>query len=461
MDASSNTDALVAAGFISPGNSNPGTPKERPTSITSPNATITLPSVTKFVKGANSPSLIDFSDSELPPISLKMLPDEGPPGLSLPLDQGEAILPPFSTSIPRINEELLRLQQEVQRAALARDKEALASLLDKEKEIVELRAHIEAHKAAHMLEIEALKGEIESHKKELSGKPKFEDSPNASANAKILQETVEAFKKTDVAREQFIDYLNGQLQEFRHSPRNHPYPPGPPDNLHVYGAPQENKIVKDMKALEQRHQITQGAFFEHMDRTIAFQNSTNATISNLQRKLTISQTQIKVLKEQFSLAQKLKEEVEYLKNKNATIENNLDEAIAVNSHLTRELETFQTENADLKNKLAVFETENANLKGKLRENNDKLQRSSEKMTKMEKERKTSNNVLHRRGLHVEVMQNTIENLEADKHRLERAAAARSKFDTGPDINEKAAPGLRPSATPFTPSNMKSPDPFEE
>ncbi|RVD88773.1 uncharacterized protein DFL_002947 [Arthrobotrys flagrans] len=368
-----------------------------------------------------------------------MLPPEGPPNLSSLPDRGDSTSPLFSTIIPRINEELLRLQNKVQEAS---------------------RDRIDAQKIAHILEVEALQEEIETQKKELSRRATVKETPQANANAKLLQDTVEAFKRTDAAREQYIDYLNGQLQECRRGSKHGHHPAGPSAGVQVHGAPLEDKMAKDMEALDQRHRITQAAFFEHMDRTVDYQNTSNANVADLQRQLEISKTEIKVLKEQSSLADKLKEEVESLQKMNASVENNLDDAIAVNSHLTYELETFQTDNADLKSKLAAFETENARLKGQLQENTEKLQKSSEKMTRLEKERKTSSNVLHRRGLHVEVLKNTVENLEADRHRLERAAAARAKFDIQPGTNGNSVPELRPNATPFTPSNIKNTDPSE-
>ncbi|KAK6520844.1 hypothetical protein TWF506_001087 [Arthrobotrys conoides] len=447
-------DVLVAAGFISSDSSSLDAPQRQNLTISSPDHIITLQPISNLPTGAQSPPLIEFSDSELSKFAPEMSPADGPsstPGLT---DHGDAYgaSPPFSTIIPRINQELLRLQSEVQQASSARDKEALASLAAKEREITELRTQIDDHKSTHMLEVQALKEEIEAQKQELTHRENVNDTPDA--DKKMLQETVETFKSIDKAREQFIDYLNGQLQECREGPRHQPYHTGP------HGAPRENNMAKDMKALEERHSITRSAFFEHMNKTVIFQNSRNATISDLQRKLRFSETQINVLKEQLSLTQKLKDEIDSLKRTNTTVENNLDDAIAVNSHLTNELETFQAENADLRNKLAACETENARLKDKLQDNTEKMQKSSEKMTKMEKERKTSSNVLHRRGLHVEVMQNTIENLEADKLRLERAAAARAKFDTGTTTNENTAPGLRPNAVPFTPTSTQKPDPGE-
>ncbi|KAF3231043.1 hypothetical protein TWF191_007765 [Orbilia oligospora] len=389
---------------------------------------------------------------ELSKFASKMSLADGASSLPGPLDQGDSAPHPFSTIIPRINEELLRLQNEVQQASSARDKEAMASLAAKEKEIAELRTKIDAQKSVHIVEVQALKKEIEIRKRELSSKTNINDT--SDANKKILQETFEAFKKTDDAREQFIDYLNGELQEYRRGPRHQTYQTG------SHGGARENKMARDMNALEQRHKITREAFFEHMTKTVIFQNSKDATVLDLELKLRTSQNHIENLKRQSSLAQKLGGEINSLKKTNATVEGNLDDAIAVNLHLTHELETFQAENADLKSKLAAFETENARLKDKLQDNTEKLQKSLEKMNKLEKERKTSSNVLHRRGLHAEVMQNTIENLEADKHRLERAAAARAKFENQQNTHENNAPRPRSSATPLPPSKVQNMDPSE-
>ncbi|EGX47589.1 hypothetical protein AOL_s00083g97 [Orbilia oligospora ATCC 24927] len=452
MDAASKIDVLVAAGFIPPDSSGSGSSKRRNLTVPSHDRTHTLPTASDLPLGAQSPLLIEFSDSELSKFASKMSLADDISSLPGPPSKGDGALPPFSTIIPRINEELLRLQNEVQQASTARDKKAMASLAAKEKEIAELRTKIDAQKSVHIEEVQALKKEIEIRKRELSSKTNINDT--SDANKKILQETFEAFKKTDEAREQFIDYLNGELQEYRRGPRHQTYQTGP------HGGPRENKMAKDMNALEQRHKITRDAFFEHMTKTVIFQNSKDATVLDLELKLRTSQNHIENLKRQSSLAQKLGGEIDSLKKTNATVEGNLDDAIAVNLHLTHELETFQAENADLKSKLAVFETENAKLKDKLQDNTEKLQRSLEKIIKLEKERKTSSNVLHRRGLHAEVMQNTIENLEADKHRLERAAAARAKFDNQQNTNENNAPGLRPSATPLSPSKIQNTDPSE-
>ncbi|KAK6361329.1 hypothetical protein TWF730_005064 [Orbilia blumenaviensis] len=104
---------------------------------------------------------------------------------------------------------------------------------------------------------------------------------------------------------------------------------------------------------------------------------------------------------------------------------------------SEEKEEYQQHKAEaeyLRDALAASQTKNAELESQLHDKarelqqaSDKLYQNNEKLTKVEKERKTSGNALHRRGLQAEIMRNQINNLEADKQRLERAAAARNKY----------------------------------
>ncbi|KAK6503381.1 hypothetical protein TWF481_008401 [Arthrobotrys musiformis] len=424
------------------------------------------------VPGASpSPLLIDFSDSEpstkfapnmLPPSDRPKTP--GSPGSANPRDSAA-----FSAAIPRINEELLRLQDEIKKASRAQNKEAFASLAAKGKEIAELRAQIEANKTAHALEVQALQKKIEVQKElmqkeievqKLIRKTDIKEAPDGDFNAKILQDTVEAFKKTSEAKEKFIGHLSEQLQECRQSSRHHPSSDGNP-YTHTPLLRRDEKMAKDMKALEKKYQVTQDAFFKHMDKTVIFQNDTTKIISELEREIQIYQSRDKLFTEQITKIRELEKEIELLKKKNAKVEKDLDDAITVNSHLGSEVENFQKENAELRQQLVAIELENSKLKGQLDKNTEILQKSTDKMAKMDKERKISTSILHRRGLHVEVMQNAIENLEADKHRLEVAAAARTKFGTRSLPGVNTGPGLRANAAPFKPSGIRRTDFGEE
>ncbi|KAK6544318.1 hypothetical protein TWF694_001018 [Orbilia ellipsospora] len=328
--------------------------------------------------------------------------------------QADLLAKPFPEFLNYTTNAINRLKVEAEQLSQAQSELAAALLTRIQQNNDKIYQELEAKGQVHQQEVDLLKREIE-YQRELVQKAKNDTS--ALAKEKASEETIKALRADLIKRENLINKLNLQLKE----------------NQMSLSSQERNDLSKARRQLAESRretenyqklaELSKAEYSELMDDMMKCQNEN----TSLQSKLRFSEKELGLLKHRIKESEK-------------------------NKGLPHK---FRDEILSLQAELAKIQAEKQDL--------------SEKFNNLES--KTSR-TLHKKSLNSEVMRNTIQNLEADKLRWERAANAQFKFNNEqneakespgttsgrlmhPQLKENKTPGLRADASAFRPFQSNS------